>query len=99
MIYSVWNQGARQWDYYEDNSQQSTANTPKPSHIPNARIGATPDEAAWPLPSSARRTGSGNEPRGRVAARKGALSGVGNILDEKLVVTAGVLGLLWWVTR
>jgi hypothetical protein len=33
MIYSVWNQGARKYDYYGAPTVQDGANTPIPKHI------------------------------------------------------------------
>jgi hypothetical protein len=59
MIYSVWNQAARQYDYYETSTVQKGANTPAPSHIRAKPLGATIDQAAWPLPAGARKVGSG----------------------------------------
>lgn len=71
MIYSVWNQGARQYDYYESPEVQQELNTPMPNHIRQKELGATVDQASWPLPISARKVGSGEFAKGRVASRNG----------------------------
>ena len=90
MIYSVWNQGARAYDYYESPELQKTLNTPIPSHIPSKDMGATVAQAAWPLPASARKVGSGEFAKGRVASRS-ASSPLGAIsMDAN---TIGILGL------
>ena len=77
MIYSVWNQAARRYDYFETSEPASTVNAPPPKHLRPAKLGLTPTQASWPLPASARAVGSGPEARGRVAHRRGGeLAGV-----------------------
>lgn len=71
MIYSVWNQGTNAFDYYEGPSVQKTLNTPVPNHIPHKDLGATIEQSSWPLPSSARKVGSGEMAKGRVASKRG----------------------------
>jgi hypothetical protein len=71
VIYSVWNQPARQYDYYETATVQKGANTPSPSHIRSSSLGATIDQASWPLPASARKVGSGEFAKGRIGSRGG----------------------------
>lgn len=91
MIYSVWNQGARAYDFYESPEVQHKLNTPVPNHIRPKELGATIDQAAWPLPPSARKVGSGEFAKGRVASRSGAGSPLGAInMDAS---TFGLLGL------
>ena len=93
MIYSVWNQGARQYDYYETGQVQKEANTPPPRHIRPGPLGATIDQAAWPLPASARKVGSGEFARGRIASRsRDLLSLSGFEVDKNTVAMIG-LGL------
>jgi hypothetical protein len=93
VIYSVWNQGARQYDYYDTSVVQKTANTPSPSHIRSGPLGATIDQAAWPLPSSARKVGSGKAAKGRIASRSGNLLSLGAInMDTNTIAMVG-LGL------
>lgn len=91
MIHSVWNQSTRKYDYYETAVVQKTANTPSPKHIRSGSLGATIDQAAWPLPSSARKVGSGEFAKGRVASRSGNLLSLGSInMDTN---TMAMLGL------
>ena len=90
MIYSVWNQGARAYDYYESPEVQKTLNTPSPSHIPAKEFGATVMQASWPLPASARKVGSGEFAKGRIASVRRALSPVGVIdMDTNTFVMIG----------
>ena len=70
MIYSVWNQGAKLYDYFETPEVAAKANAPKPS-MPVAKIGVTPECAAWPLPAGAKPVGKGPLPRGRIASPAG----------------------------
>lgn len=91
MIYSVWNQGIGGYDYYESPDVQHTLNTPAPNHIRPKELGATIDQAAWPLPSSHRKVGSGEFAKGRVASRGGTGSPLGAIpMDTN---TIGIIGL------
>jgi hypothetical protein len=91
VIYSVWNQGARQYDYYEAPTVQNSANTPVPKHIRAKPLGATIDQAAWPLPSTAKLVGRGKLAQGRIASRGGNLLSLGAInMDTN---TIGMIGL------
>jgi hypothetical protein len=92
MIYSVWNQTTRQYDYYRSRNTQHTANTPKPTHLKHRKMGATVNQAAWPLPAGAVRVGSGPYAKGRIASlsRGGAMGAFD--LDTNFVMIAG-LGL------
>lgn len=79
MIYSVWNQGAGAFDYYQDDRVQAVLNAEAPTHIASRALGSTVEQAAWPLPADARPIGRGDVPMGRVASRGGqALSGGGD---------------------
>lgn len=72
MIYSVYNYDARAYDYYEGSGPRGThAGTPK-IPPPKSQLGASPDQAAWVLPRDARKVGSGDLPRGSIAAFAGA---------------------------
>lgn len=77
MIYSVWNQGAWKYDYYESRQTQDTANAPAPRHMIGvagaAQVGLSPDQAAWPLPPDAVKVSSGEHARGRIARRFGLM--------------------------
>jgi hypothetical protein len=77
MRYSVWNQVAREYDYYEAPTVQKSANTPVPSHIRAKPLGATIDQAAWPLPSTAKLIGRGKLAEGRIASKGGGLMTLG----------------------
>ena len=98
MIYSVWNQGLGAYDYFESPGEQANLNVEKPRHLVSRTLGATADQAAWPLPGNLRPIGSGTEAVGRVASRGGkALSG--DLGDNAPLVKAAVLvvaGLLLW---
>ena len=98
MIYSVWNQGANAYDYYESSERQHTLNTPSPNHISVKELGATIDQAAWPLPSAARKVGSGKLAKGRVASRGGVRLPLGATMDSNTVVMLGfgIAAFLLW---
>lgn len=100
MIYSVWNQGKRAYDYFEDGTPQAQVHAPAPK-IRKRQMGATVDEIGWKLPSDAVHIGSGDRAKGRIAASDtpGALG----VLDMAtasplLVLGAGAL-VLWYVLR
>lgn len=98
MIYSVWNQPSRQYDYYRCTKLQKKANTPKPTHLlRSAKLGLTVNQAAWPLPKDAIRIGSGPYARGRVASLSGSPMGAFD-LDTNLVgfVGLGLAAFLLW---
>lgn len=69
MIYSQWDQGRRQYDYFEVPLNQPTANTPAPTHLRQRKLGTTVAQAGWPIPKNARRIGCGDYPRGRIGTR------------------------------
>lgn len=99
MIYSVWNQGARVYDYYEAPTVQNSANTPVPKHIRAKPLGATIDQAAWPLPSTAKLIGRGKLARGRIASHRGSGVTLGAIsMDTNTIgmIGLGVAAFLLW---
>lgn len=99
MIYSVWNQAARQYDYYETNTVQKGANTPAPSHIRAKPLGATIDQAAWPLPAGARKVGSGEFAKGRIGSRGSSALSLGAFtMDQNTfaMVGLGLAAFLLW---
>jgi hypothetical protein len=71
VTYSVWNQAKRAFDYFETPEVVSLANAPKPGHLKMTKLGMTPSQASWPLPTFARPAGSGPIARGRIAHRYG----------------------------
>lgn len=94
MLFSVWNYGNRAYDYYES-GQRSGTHAPTPPRARGATsLGATPEQAAWPLPAGARLVGSGPEPRGRIAT-SGSEPGM-NDLEPVILVGLGA-AVLWWV--
>jgi hypothetical protein len=99
MIYSVWNQGARRFDYYQDAQRNHRANTPSPKHLrATHEIGIPVDRAGWPLPAGAKKIGSGPLPRGRVASRA-ALGGLGAIdvtSPGTIAILLGIAALIYW---
>lgn len=98
MIYSIWNPGTRRFDYYETPAQMRRSNVEKPSHLGPHNLGATPEQAAWPLPDHAVQVGSGPEARGRVAYAKGSLGdgSLGDVTPRRLL-GLGVVGALGWI--
>jgi len=72
MRYSVYNYDRRQYDYYDGPGPKGThAGSPKPARG-RSQLGATPEQAAWRVPATARRVGSGTMPQGRVATLSAA---------------------------
>lgn len=99
MIYSVWNQSAGVWDYYETYERRMKANEPSPKHLrPAHKLGMTPQEASWPLPIEARPVGSGPYPKGRIAHPTGGqLSGFLGFDTQLLRWAAlGAAGFFLW---
>lgn len=67
MVYSVWNERARAYDYYESLGAAPIA-VPTPSHLkPGQQLGIAPDRAGWPKPASARLVGRGPYAKGVIA--------------------------------
>ena len=98
MVYSVWDHARRVYDYYETPKTSSAINAPKPGHLRAATLGTTPDDAAWPLPSDARKIGEGKYPRGHIATRKGGLAGLGFLPDltPTNMLLIGAFGFFVW---
>jgi hypothetical protein len=100
MTYSVWDHAARRYDYYQTPNNDTAAHAPKPKHLRGGnKLGLTPDQAAWPLPAGAMRTGSGKYPKGMIASRGGG-KGLGQILGLDFTPTniliLGALGYMVW---
>jgi hypothetical protein len=101
LTYSVWNTDTRQYDYYRGPGPGGThAGSPK-VRARNA-LGASPEQAAWPLPSSAMLVGSGPMPKGRIASKRStapieALAGLAGIdLDPLSIGIVAVLAYIAW---
>jgi hypothetical protein len=67
MKYSVWNNGTRSYNYF-DAPGTPGIHAGAPPRVHGSELGATPDQAAWPLPPGAVKTGSGELPQGRIAS-------------------------------
>lgn len=95
MIYSVYRYGARTYDYYEAPGKDETHAGAPPirSHKP---IGATLEQASWVVPPGARRVGSGELPRGRIAVLPGAA--LGSYVESGSFAKVAILGGLLWLT-
>jgi hypothetical protein len=104
VVYSVWNYGARRYDYYRGGQASSTthAGTP-PSRMGKSPLGATPEQLAWPLPSDAVFCGSGNVARGKIASRPSGLLGLGLGPDghelPMYLIYAGLMYAAWRFLR
>ncbi len=95
MTYSVWNQGTGLFDYYATAAAQREVNVEPPAHLRGGRqLGSTPEEAAWPLPAGAKRTGQGALARGRIATRHRA--GLAGFDVDPGLFKLGLLGLSAW---
>ena len=69
MRYSVWNNATRAYDYYEAQGD-AAIHAGAPPRAASSSLGATPEQAAWPLPANATKVGSGTEPEDRIASRE-----------------------------
>lgn len=102
MIYSVWNQARGVYDYFQTPDLQNGANAPAPKHMKRRELGLTPVQASWPLPISAKKIGSGEFARGRVASPSGGQGlgffGVENLFDIRFVAL-GVAAFVVWRAR
>lgn len=94
MIFSVWNQPARRYDYYRHPRLEGEpeANVPKPRHLTHDPRGVSPERAGWPLPRGAKKVGSGDYPVGRVAA----LGGVDMSPNTMILLGLGIAALVMW---
>lgn len=70
MILSVWEPIGKRFAYYEVADTSGKAHTPPARHVrSSAPLGASPEDAAWPLPAGARLVGHGAQAKGRIAVR------------------------------
>jgi hypothetical protein len=92
MQYSVWNNGTRRYDYYST-TERGSIHADSPDAGGTNQLGATPEQAAWPLPADARPAGSGEMPKGRIAS-KGASRGFRINFAESFKY--GIVGYLLW---
>lgn len=98
MIYSIWDQAKRRYDYFEaPGAVDRETSAPRPGHLRDQALGVSPERAAWPLPAGARPVGSGNYARGMIASREsGGMSlGFFEVTPTNMVLW-GVIGYLAW---
>jgi len=99
VIYSVYNYGARAYDYYEGSGPSGThAGTPRIAP-PKSELGASPEQAAWVLPRGARKIGSGDLPRGSIAALAGADPATDGSGVMQIGIYAAIAYVLWRAVR
>lgn len=92
MMFSVWNQPMRRYDYYQSSKPEMEANVEKPSHLRQRTLGSTVEQSAWPLPLNARRVGFGDVAQGRIASANGG-SSLGALEGDRSMVSAAMLFL------
>lgn len=94
MIFSVYNDAAKSYDYYESPGAGPT-HAPPATHVRSGNaLGATPEEAAWPLPPNVRMVGRGDAAKGRIATKK-PLGGMGAVdlgRSRTPLIIAGLIG-------
>ena len=91
MRYSVWNPAIRAYDYYQARGD-GKIHAGAPPRVVSSSLGATPDQAAWPLPADAVKTGSGEMPQGRIASREPGQF----VIDLPKSVFYAAIGYLLW---
>lgn len=89
MRYSVWNNATRRYDYYQATGA-ADIHAGAPPRSSSYALGATPEQAAWPLPAGAVKVGAGDVPEGRIASTEAG----GFKLDVQSMIIYGVLGYL-----
>ena len=70
MVYSVWDNINRKYDYYKDAVVNTDTHSPKPKHLKATKMGLTPEQASWPLPPTAKKIGSGQAGALQISSRK-----------------------------
>jgi len=103
MIYSVWDHGERRYSYYKTPVKETSAHAAKPKHLAKSgKLGTSPEDAAWPLPSGARLVGHGKYPKGQIAttSQKSLAGCVG--VDRQFFKTALIAAIgyaVWRIVR
>jgi hypothetical protein len=92
MKYSVWNNASRRYDYYQAQGD-ARIHAGAPPRASTTELGATPEQAAWPLPASAVKVGSGDLPEGRIAS---TLPAGTYAINFKESIVYGIIGYLLW---
>jgi hypothetical protein len=100
LTYSVWNTDTRQYDYYRGPGPGGTHAGSPPRRRSKTALGASPEDAAWKLPPSAVKTGSGDIPVGRIASIGNASAlGIDTSDVVSVAVIAGLAYLAWEALR
>ncbi len=96
-MYSVFNYDTRSYDYYEGPGPGGThAGSPD---VPRRKgMGATPEQAAWRVPASATKVGSGVLPKGKIAAL-GAVDAPDGFELRTLALPIAAAVVLWRMFR
>lgn len=99
MIYSVWDQARKRYDYFEaQGAVDNDTSAPRPGHLRDHALGVSPERAGWPLPLGAKPIGAGKYPRGMIASRNGgALAGLGffEVTPTNLVLWGAIGWMVW----
>lgn len=95
MIYSIFNNGTRTYDYYDDGRPSTATHQSPPGRLGPTSLGATPEEAAYRLPSGATKVGSGSLARGRIASLGGFTDMFSWPPSPGMLIAAGVAYLAW----
>jgi hypothetical protein len=92
MRYSVYDYTRRVYDYYDAPGPGGTHAGSPPMLRPLGELGVSPDRASWSLPMGARKVGSGDLPRGRIAS----LGGADLMADPMRLGVYAILAYLGW---
>lgn len=91
------------FDYWETPELPTGTNTPKPTHLKARELGATVEQACWPLPANARKVGSGEHAIGRVAIHPSLALGASEtsmpVAKGLLLLAAGALAVKYLLPR
>jgi len=102
MLYSVWNTGARRYDYYQAvGSLRDGVFAPKASLPSGGKLGVAADRAGRPLPGGAKLVGHGDHAQGVIATRNPGLAlGMVDVgVTGKALLLLGAALLLRKVTK
>lgn len=89
--FSVWNYRARAYDYYDAPDTSGTHVDAPPTPLVRSRLGATPDQAAWSLPTGAVKVGQGARAEGKVASL-----GEDLLTSSSVPWIAGGIAAIWY---
>jgi hypothetical protein len=99
MRYSVYRYGRNSYDYYEDGKVATATHAGAPPVRARA-MGATPEQASWPLPVGCKKVGEGPLPQGRIASTASAAAPLGDLPPIGTIgIAAGIAYLAWRFLR